>query len=207
MTQQNKHRHHPVESEHRLSYQSETPAVYLNAEARLPRRTFLIAGAAGAATLMFGSGWLAHAAALVQGGAATAVPAGFMALSRTLTGHKEIDDGLASGAWQALSERERDFAARYARLADAVRKGGLTDMATWKTSAVAASPELKATAVAIVAAWYLGRVGEVLPRAEPGPAFITYAGALMWRPTLDVTVIPTYSRGGPGFWGAKPPGV
>ena len=137
------------------------------------------------------------------------VPPTFMAVSKTLTGHPELDDGLALLAWNALVSREQDFAARFARLASAInRPGGRSDTAATTTSfslaSVSNDPTLKATAMAIVSAWYLGRVGKVNPNAEDGPAFITYTGALMWRPTLDATLIPTYSRGGPGHWATPP---
>lgn len=124
-------------------------------------------------------------------------PAGFFALSKTLTGHPELNPVLTTAAWQALAARETDFIARYKQLAAAMNAGSL--------SSVANEPALKSTAMAIIGAWYLGRVGTVRPRSEDGPAFITYTGALMWRPTVDVTVIPTYSRGGPGHWASVPP--
>lgn len=155
-----------------------------------------------AAWLLTGS--LSASGALAQVVATAKAPTDFMSTSRLLTGHPEIDDSLADMAWSALTKREENFAAAYASLVDAITSEGLKDFAALPQSAIMASPPLKATAVSLVSAWYLGRVGEVLDRAEPGPDFITYTGALMWRPTIDVTVLPTYARAGPGYWAAAP---
>lgn len=126
-----------------------------------------------------------------------------MPVSRLLTGHT-LDDSLADRAWLAISSANDKFSARFADLSKAITTSGMTTMIGWATSPIAKDPALKATALAIVSAWYLGRVGEMKERSTDGPAFITYAGALMWRPTIDVTVIPTYSRGKPGFWKDRP---
>ncbi|SEK00920.1 Membrane bound FAD containing D-sorbitol dehydrogenase [Sphingobium sp. AP50] len=130
-------------------------------------------------------------------------PSNFMAISRLLTGHPEIADDLGPLAWSALVRRDKGFAAAFTRLADAIGSEKLTELAQYPQSRIAQDPALKATAVDIVSAWYLGVVGQVTPYTE-GADFITYTGALMWRPTYDVTVIPSYSRAGPGFWGEKP---
>jgi len=62
----------------------------------------------------------------------------------------------------------------------------------------ALDPAAKATATTIVSAWYLGVVG------EPADAeLITYAEALMYRPTRGILPIPTYGPG-PNNWGPKP---
>ncbi|WP_053096111.1 sugar dehydrogenase complex small subunit [Frateuria defendens] len=169
------------------------------------RRAFLTATLFGASAAVLATatpGWTSSLHAAPAAGALA--PEGFLALSRLLTAHPELNPDLADAAWSALVEREPDFAARFTDLQRAVDAAGLHDMRDFGASPVAADAALKRTAVAIVGAWYLGRVGEVKPRSEDGPAFITYTGALMWRPTLDVTVIPTYSRGRPGFWAEKP---
>jgi hypothetical protein len=153
--------------------------------------------------------WLAAGSLTASGALAQVVPtakapAGFMQISKLLTGHPEIDDTLADMAWSALVRREDGFETAYTSLVKAIEAAGLKDFADLPQSPAISDPAHKATAVSLVSAWYLGRVGEVLDRAEPGPDFITYTGALMWRPTLDVTVLPTYARAGPGYWGAAP---
>lgn len=138
---------------------------------------------------------------------AAKAPPQFMPLSRLLTGHNEIDDALADMAWSALVHRDPGFDTQFTRLAAAAKAEGLADFHALPLARFMADPVMKAAAVALVYAWYLGRVGEVLDREEPGPDFITYEGALMWRPTIDATVIPTYSRGRPGFWAAPPASI
>lgn len=131
-------------------------------------------------------------------------PGDFMRTSRLLTGHNEIDDTLADMAWSALVKRDQGFAQAYAKLTAAIKAEGVSDFHKLPQAAFLHQPDLKAATVALVYAWYLGRVGEVQDRSENGPEFVTYTGALMWRPTIDVTVIPTYSRGRPGFWAERP---
>lgn len=166
----------------------------------LSRRTVLAAALAGASGLAAtGSLFSLAQAASVDGGS----PIGFMAVSRLLTGHT-LDDSLADRAWKAIAQANPQFPERFDALVSAIQKTGLSDMSQWASSPLAGDSDVKATALAIISAWYLGRVGEMKERETDGPVFITYAGALMWRPTLDVTVIPTYSRGKPGFWKDKP---
>ncbi|MHC1479811.1 sugar dehydrogenase complex small subunit [Frateuria aurantia] len=175
----------------------ETPA------APLPRRSFLAASLLGATATLFAAKASSQAQAAPGAGAPQAAPERFVEISQLLTGHS-INGALGERAWQALVQREKNFPQRFSQLQSAIDKAGLHDMQQWKTSSIASDAELKATALAIVSAWYLGVVGQVKDRSEDGPAFITYESALMWRPTWDVTVIPTYARGGPGYWKAKP---
>lgn len=168
------------------------------------RRKFLAASLLGATAAMLTlspKSW-----GVDQGGAARPAPAGFISVSRLLTGH-DIDGSLADRAWKAIGDREKDFDTRFGQLEAAIKASGLSSYTAWNDSPLAADAALKATALAIVSAWYLGVVGKVSDRSEDGPEFITYEGALMWRPTVDVTVIPTYTRGGPGYWKDKPPSV
>lgn len=169
------------------------------------RRTLL-----GAALLSAPAAWLAgrvlpslHAmpAALPN------APGDFIGVSRRLTGHAEIDANLANAAWDALVQREQDFSARFERLSTALKQAGALTFSQLDTSPIATDTALRSTAMAIIGAWYLGRVGVVKANSEDGPAFVTYTGALMWRPTLDVTVLPSYVRGKPGFWAQKPASI
>ncbi|WP_438381388.1 sugar dehydrogenase complex small subunit [Asaia sp. BMEF1] len=132
-------------------------------------------------------------------------PSDFLRMSRLLTGSSELDSGLAPRVWQALMAKDAGFAAHYRQLSDALSARSVTSWADYVASDLREQATIHAIAVALVGAWYLGRVGPMLPRSETGtPAFITYEGALMWRSTRDVTVIPSYARGGPGFWAEAP---
>lgn len=155
--------------------------------------------AAWVAGSLFGPPGLARAAP-----AASAAPPAFAAVSATLTGVAVNDDAAAQRAWAGLVLKVADFPATFERLAAALAAHGITRMQQLPAPAISNDPALKATAMAIIGAWYLGRVGDVVPREDMGPPFVTYTGALMWRPTLDVTVLPTYATGKPGHWSSKP---
>jgi fructose 5-dehydrogenase small subunit len=59
---------------------------------------------------------------------------------------------------------------------------------------------LKATALAIISAWYLGVVTDA-PDAE----VFAFEHALMFQPTKDVMTIPSYAVSGPNGWTADAP--
>ena len=59
---------------------------------------------------------------------------------------------------------------------------------------------LKATALSIISAWYLGVVTDA-PDAE----VFAYEYALMYQPTRDVMTIPSYAISGPNGWTAEAP--
>lgn len=134
-------------------------------------------------------------------------PDDFMWISRLLTGHENIAEELADGAWSALVQRKSNFNNDYASLTAAIAGAGVSKFGSFSGSPIEQNSGLKATAIDIVSAWYLGRVGKVESRSDNASTFITFNDALMWRPTIDVTVIPTYSRGGPGYWAKPPHGV
>lgn len=170
----------------------------------LPRRRFLCVSLLGAtASLLAGTAISQSASSAVTPAPSAAAPEHFVEVSQLLTGHS-INGALADRAWLAICQHEADFPARFSQLQTAIDKAGLHDLRQWSTSAIASDAGLKATALAIVSAWYLGVVGEVKDRSEDGPSFITYESALMWSPTSDVTVIPTYARGAPGYWKSRP---
>lgn len=125
-----------------------------------------------------GEGLLASGAYSAVAPSASA-PGDFMQTSRLLTGHDEIDDTLADMAWSALVKRDHGFAQAYAKLTSAIKAEGLSDFHKLPQAAFLHQPDLKAATVALVYAWYLGRVGEVQDRSENGPEFVTYTGALM----------------------------
>lgn len=172
--------------------------------AALNRRKFLKTLSFSVPAVWLMSGSMSASGALAQVVPTAKAPADFMKLSRLLTGHPEIDDTIADMAWSALVRREPGFEAGYAALLKSIETSGLSDFSALEQSPIMTTPALKSTAVSLVSAWYLGRVGEVLDRGEPGPDFITYTGALMWHPTIDATVLPTYARGGPGYWATPP---
>jgi len=59
---------------------------------------------------------------------------------------------------------------------------------------------LKATALAIISAWYSGVIVDT-PDAE----VFAYELALMYQPTSDVMTIPSYAKSGPNGWNTQVP--
>lgn len=107
-----------------------------------------------------------------------------------------MDARIIARAYDALVTTDPSFAARSTTLARAIEDARLADVNALATSPLYANPSDRAVAIAIVSAFYLGQVGEA-SKAR----FIAFEKALMFEPTADMVPIPTYSRGGPGYWG------
>lgn len=122
--------------------------------------------------------------------------ADFAALSQFLVS-RPVNAVLAARYYAALDKRAPNFATNVIALKQLVAERGLKHVDDYLALADA-DPSLKATATSIIAAWYLGIVG------EPADAeLISYSEALMYRPTHGTLIIPTYG-GGPDSWGPKP---
>ncbi|MET0255432.1 MAG: sugar dehydrogenase complex small subunit [Luteibacter sp.] len=173
---------------------------------------------AGRRRLLISAGMLAAASALLPWARmaygqspAQASPAeldAFLALGRRLTGHSELPADVSARLFAALAAGDRNFGSQVTALARAMEAAGIDDMRRFKGSMVDNDAALKALAVTIVSGWYLGYTGE--PKGsgkDDGTRFITYTGALMFRPTIDVTVIPTYARAGTDYWSAAPASI
>lgn len=132
----------------------------------------------------------------------------FLMLSERLTGREALDARIAGRVWQALLDSDERFADRQRVLAQAMDDANLTDMRSFKVFAATQPEALTQTAVAIISAWYLGFTGSVQGHsATDNTRFITYTGALMFEPTIDATVIPTYSRGHSDYWVDPPASI
>ena len=116
-----------------------------------------------------------------------------------LTGKSDLSDDLVSRAYTALLAEYTGFDRRLNNLIAHIHMVGLSDVEAFKNSSLAADPELMGTATAVVGALYTGRVG-----AGYQGHFVAYKDALMYRPTADVSVIPTYAHWGPGYWLENP---
>jgi hypothetical protein len=91
------------------------------------------------------------------------------------------------------------------RLHTAITQSGAKTMAQWLAGPAPHDAALMATARTITSAFYLGYTGDPDSQAPHDTnGFVTFTGALMWRPTIDATIIPTYARGGTDYW-VKPP--
>lgn len=112
----------------------------------------------------------------------------------------DLDAAVLLRGHQALAATRTGFESAWPGLLAAMRQQGLHD-----PDALAASPLFhqepqRATALAIISAFYLGHAGE-----DDQRQLVSYEQALMYPPTLDITVIPTYARGGYNDWVAAPP--
>ncbi|MGI4858038.1 MAG: sugar dehydrogenase complex small subunit [Janthinobacterium lividum] len=162
------------------------------------RRTFLAAAAGATLAALACSPLLpfiprAHAAESAAGG----LSAAFLRLSMFVTGQRDLHPETSGRYLAALSKRDPDFPAKFGALLTRIDQAKFIDMDAFLAAAPADAP-LLATASRIVSAWYLGIVGDAAD-AE----LITYADALMYRPTRGVLAVPTYGPG-PLAWGAKP---
>jgi hypothetical protein len=142
---------------------------------------------------------------------AEAAPAdvdGFRALSSFLTGAPDLDPMLAARAFGQLTELEASFPDKAGALADAVATSGATTMDDFLAGPASGDAGPRDTALTIVSAWYLGYTGTPISlRAEDDTAFVTFTKALMYEPTMDATIRPTYARAGLNYWVEPPPFV
>lgn len=158
------------------------------------RRTFLLATAAVTSGFgVFGGPTGAHAQ---QPAPAALDDPGFLHLSKTVTGHADLDPTIASRLMAALHRADPGFIDHASHLASLVHDGQPPEALL-----AAADPAgLRDAMLTIVAAWYTGTVGHG-PQAE----MVSYADSLMYRPVSDGLPVPTYCFNGPIWWTGPPP--
>jgi hypothetical protein len=172
------------------------------ASGALDRRGFIVSGAF-ALTAFAGARWLVAAAE-----AAPADTGAFLTLSAFVTGAVDLDAEIAARAFGQLTELDASFPDKAGALAAAVAASDAPSMDDFLAHPESSDVGLRATAVTIVSAWYLGYTGTPIAlRAEDDTGFVTYTGALQFEPTMDATVRPTYARAGLNYWVEPPPFV
>lgn len=165
-----------------------------------PRRTVLFALAAVPLVPYFRA---QAAAGSVPVSAAMALDP-FLQLSRVLTNRAALDPITAGRALANLAAEDAGFAAQATALLAAITAEKFTDMRSFKAF-IARHEAQRGTAMKIISAWYLGYTGTPSGNSDQDDArFVSYAGALMYQPTSDATVVPSYARGHTNYW-AKPP--
>ena len=122
----------------------------------------------------------------------------FLAISKALTGHADLNPETSSRLLQAMRDDNDGFAKQAAALA-VLTTGTLLPNAFLEATTPLG---LRDTALAIVAAWYTGTVGKG-PRAR----LVSYKEALMYWPVRDGLTVPTYCSNGPLWWTAPVPDV
>jgi hypothetical protein len=164
------------------------------------RRTFLTTGAAAFAAFSSGYAWIVTPAAGAEAPDAEA----FRALSQFLTGADQLDPVQAERAFAQLAALDDNFPEKAATLNEAVTNSGAQSVDAFLAHP-SSDGDLRTTTTAIVSAWYLGYTGTPISlRAEDDTEFVTFTGALMFEPTIDATVRPTYVRAGLNYW-MEPP--
>lgn len=141
---------------------------------------------------------------MLQDSAASFGKSGFAQISAQLTGQEKLDPHLASRCYKALCKVDARFEDRFLHLERAAQDFARPLMSHWGEFA-AAYPEASEVARAIISAFYLGYTGG--PRSdctEDDAQFVAYENALMYRSTIDATVIPSYARGKTNYW-VEPP--
>ena len=127
-----------------------------------------------------------------------AAEAGFLAFSRSMTGHAELAPQTAQRIYAAMAQRSTDFPMQAQRLAQLATTAGEPGALL----ASASDAGLRDTALAVVAAWYTGTVG-----SGRGASVVAYADALMYAPVRDAQSAPTYCPDGPAWWTRDPPPI
>ena len=122
--------------------------------------------------------------------------ADFIALSQFLVS-RPVNPVLAARYYTALAKRAPNFAGNATALQQLITANNFKHVDEYLAQA---NPDasLKATATSIIAAWYLGIVGEAAD-AE----LVAFSEAMMYQPTHGTLIVPTYGSG-PATWGAKP---
>lgn len=158
------------------------------------RREFLLATArltlAGAFASLSGNAFAASVAR-----ASDPVTA-FIALSRTITEHKQIDSVLAARFFDAFAARDKHFAARLSHLAQLQSPDDSAQQLLNKATQAGLHDFL----YQIVVAWYTGTVGD-----DYHGTLVAYKQALMYQTVSDGLIVPTYCGNGPIWWTAPVP--
>lgn len=173
-----------------------------------PSRRYVLISAGMVATAASLLPWAKMAYAQLPAQASPAELAQFLSLSELLTCRKSLPADVSARLYASLAAGDQTFAARHTSLVKSLADAGIDDMSKFKNSAVDQNPALKALVMQIVSGWYLGYSGTPGPEAAiDNVSFITYTGALMYQPTRDVTVIPTYARGATNYWSQPPASI
>ncbi|MCC3742559.1 sorbitol dehydrogenase family protein [Rouxiella badensis] len=129
----------------------------------------------------------------------------FYPLSLLLTARTQLSQVVAQRALNYLSAEDNQFPAKLQQLVQALSAANITHADQLNGHAIMAANGTGATARKVISAWYLGFTGTpIAMRAVDNTRFVTYTDALMYAPTIDATVIPTYSRGHTNYW-TQPP--
>ena len=165
----------------------------------LNRRQFLLSLSA-----MSGLAALTPALSWASSGSADSDTEYFYHLSLLLTGRAHLSRLVSSRALHCLTEEDKNFPQKITVLRNMLREANITSSDQLNGHELM-QQSVGQTIRKIISAWYLGFTGTPISlRAEDSTQFVTFTDALMFQPTLDATIIPTYSRGHTNYW-TQPP--
>lgn len=128
----------------------------------------------------------------------------FTKLSVLLTNRNKVSPIIALRALNCLQEEDPSFSDKMQLLANALRVANILSADQLEHHSIFTGL-IGDTAKKIISAWYLGYTGiPVSLRASDNTRFVSYTDAFAYAPTLDATVIPTYSRGKTNYWVSPP---
>jgi fructose 5-dehydrogenase small subunit len=178
--------------------------IVVPASGRFDRRAFMQGSTALATALLFTGFDLRPATAEplpAPAGPGQLTQDEFMRLSAFLTSHDDLKPEVGARIFRSYapgSPENRQLADLYT----GIRSAGVGSVDAWLASSGFRDTTLSGPAVAVVAAWYLGFVGQG-ERAQ----LVTFEDALMFAPTADVLPVPTFCQTETGAWAAPPPGA
>lgn len=128
----------------------------------------------------------------------------FYRLSQFLTQRDALSPLVSARALHGLVAEDSDFPNKLQAVERALQQQPIQNSDQLNGHPLMQQPEGQ-TVRKIISAWYLGYTGTPISlRAKDSTRFVTYTDALMFQPTLDATVIPTYSRGHTNYWTIPP---
>ena len=128
----------------------------------------------------------------------------FYRLSLLLTGRSHLSHLVSLRALHCLTAEDKSFPQQLSNLISALQAANIVSSDQLNDHSLMQQP-VGQTIRKIISAWYLGFTGTPISlRAVDSTQFVTFTDALMFQPTLDATVIPTYSRGHTNYW-MQPP--
>lgn len=167
----------------------------------ISRRKLLYAGAAVVGVALGSPLWVGSVLAQEVSAAANSDVEQFYQLSLFLTERQALDRNVSLRVLAMCTQEDSLFPEKMKALWGKIQQQPLANVGLLQQSPFYQDEVLKATVQKIVSAWYLGYIGTpVSQRAVDDTRLITYTGALMYEPTRDATVIPSYSRGHTNYW-------
>jgi hypothetical protein len=171
----------------------------------ISRRRLLHSGAALTGVGLLSSLWIGSALAQEMNSATNSDAEQFYLLSVFLTERHTLNEKVSHRALTTCTQVDPLFPGKMKVLLSKIQQQALTSVRQLAGSKFYQDDGVKDTVQKIVSVWYLGYTGTpVSLRAVDDTRLVTYTGALAYEPTLDATVIPTYSRGHTNYWITPP---